>query len=181
MKHQSIGAVLRAWWTEAAELQKANGVSAGTVRAIQAHGEADVVETLASIADAGEQGPDVGADVLWAWLAWYPAYVGAEVARMLPVWVERWPTKEARWKENASRQKHARWCDDAAAIVNEAAVYWVRLDTLQRKLGLREKRCLALVKALHAIGAVRIRGETVLSVASAEYAREKMHALVPSI
>jgi hypothetical protein len=182
VKVQGLRDVLVAEWVRAAAVEHACGASRGACRAIKAYGERDVQEVMAAVAGAAELGPEQGAGVWDAWQGWYPRYVSAEVKRMLPELVARWPTVKLRKKREAQRQKRERWCRDGEAFVRTMGAEPWSLPVLRTMLGLKRRRFEALLTVLVKIGAVRRLGrESALAVASPEWSREQMQALSPSL
>lgn len=177
MKMQSVGASFRADWEHGIEkVELLYSVSAGVVRSLRAYAEADVAETLATIADAGDLGPGRAADVLTAWHAWHPEYVRREIVRLLPELVERYPTVQARRANKSTQQRRDRWARDGAAIVGQLAQYttWVTRDQALENSGLRPGRFDRLIIDLTSIDAVRVRPGYLLAVTYPEWVWEKL-------
>lgn len=136
------------------------GASAGCLRALGAHADADVAELVETIKEHAAQTSPVGAArYVLAWGAWHREYVRAEIARLLPELRERWPTREDKKAKAAARARVLRWKNNGADIVRmvqggEQSMYpaeWVR-----RRLGLETDRFSALVAALVTIQALRV-------------------------
>lgn len=180
MTVQELAKLFRGEWAQAVMLAKANGASAGAVRALQAHGDADV-EAL--ILDLSELPKRRSKELVTAWRAWSAEYVTRETARVLPGLLDRWPNKAERHKANARRQKRKRRVADAVAIVEKLLAHQrgVPMPSLKAIVGVRPKRCEQLVAQLVKLGAVRHTATGVLAIASSAWVREKMHALSPSI
>lgn len=177
VEHKSLGAQLRAVW--ASQIAGLQGVSAGVVRALGAHADGDAASVLASIEAAAEEwGPASGARMITAWSDWYPAFVKAEIARLLSELQERWPTPAERVRREIVRQRRQRWADDGARIVEEAAASASAIDVLRDKLQLRKRRFDALILALEAIGAVRVAGvdARLIVLATPDWVRERLLA-----
>lgn len=165
-----------------AEPSKPARLSAGTVRSLKAHADADVAEIVETIREhAGQSSPKDAAAFLDAWRGWHQEYVRAEIARLLPGLRERWPTKEERRTEKSRQQYRDRWARDGAAVVGQLAQYqaWVTHDQALANSGLRPGRFTRLSVALVKIGAVRVRSGHLLAVVSPEWAREKLRTLSP--
>lgn len=178
-KVHSVAAAFRADWDKA--IGGLEGVSAGVVRSLRAYAEVDVEETLATIASAGDLGPGRGAGLLLTWRRWHPAYVVAEIARQLPELVERWPTRAVRREREIARQKRVHWADDAQRTVEAMGCGSWPKSVLCAQMNMRPGRFERLIDALIQVGAVKTWGDrapSVLAVASPQWAREKILALV---
>jgi len=172
-----VAAAFRSDWDVA--IDALQGVSAGVVRSLRAYADVDVAETLATIGDAGAQGPGRGAGLLLVWRRWHPLYVVAEIERQLPELVERWPTKAERHNRRARDRLRDRWVADAVRILETLEAAPMPVDALAAKLGMRPGRFARILTALREIGAIREerQGARMFVVAPTHWVREKMFSL----
>lgn len=174
VEHKSLGAQLRAVW--ASQIAGLHGVSAGVVRALGAHADGDAASVLGSIEAAAEEwGPASGARMITAWSDWYPAFVKAEIARLLPELQERWPTPAERMRREIVRQRRQRWADDGARIVGALSRgVWFCPEKVRESLSMRAQRFDMLLTVLLSLDAIRARDGFVRGVASADWVRDQL-------
>lgn len=146
----------RGEWARVIKFVQASGVSAGAARALEAHVELDVEDTMQALAETGRADPVRGAAVTAMWLEWYPRYVEAETRRVLPELSQRWPGERARRERQTLRRKMERWCSDGEDVLRVIERAHITPDVARRKLGMPIDRFDKIVAALKAIGAAKV-------------------------
>ena len=164
-------------WERGIAFAKQQGASAGAIRALRAHADADVEDTAQTLRETADTDIVLSVAVFVRWRQWYPSYVMKEVTRLLPELSIRWPGERARWKQKDERRKLDRWCSDGEDILNCLGALSLPQEMVRRKLRLQKDRFERLKTALVALGAIRVWSDGRMhATAGGSYVRDQLRA-----